>query len=56
MFALVLLLVIVLLVGVGLFVNVYLYRHHALRTLDAHSSLNEQLFVYYGNVDAQDIW
>lgn len=56
MFALVLLLVIVFFVGVGLFINVYLYRHHALRTVDAHVSLDEQLFIYYGNVDATEVW
>ena len=46
----------VLLVGVGLLINVYLYRYHALRTVDARVSLDEQLFVYYGNVDAREVW
>ena len=56
MFALLLLLVMVLFVGVGLLINVYLYRNHALRTIDAHGSLDEQLFVYYGDVDTREMW
>ena len=56
MFALLLLLVMVLFVGVGLLINVYLYRHHALTTINARVSLDEQLFVYHGEVDATEIW
>ena len=56
MFALLLLLVMVLLVGVGLLINVYLYRHHALRTIDARATLDDQLFIYYGDVDTHEVW
>ena len=56
MFALLLLLVVVLLVGVGLVVNVYLYRYHALGKVRSSIKLEEQLFTYYADVDASEVW
>ncbi len=54
MFELFLLIVMVLLVGVGLLVNVYLYRCHAIGTVRRSVTLDEQLFTYY--VDASEAW
>ena len=56
MFALFLLVGVVLLVGVGLFVNVYLYKYHAVGTVRSSMTLDEQLFTYYVDVDASEVW
>lgn len=57
MVALLLLLGLVLFVGVGLLINVYLYRHHALRTVSVRPvSLDDQLFSHYPNVDSAEVW
>ncbi len=46
----------VLSVGAGLFVNVYLYTHHALRSVHVRQEyiLDDQLFSHYTEVDTAD--
>ncbi len=46
----------VLSVGAGLFVNVYLYTHHALRIVHVRQEyiLDDQLFSHYTEVDTAD--
>ncbi len=56
MFALLLLLMLVLLVSVGLVVNVYLYKYRALGKIRSSITLDEQLFTYYVDVDASEVW
>ncbi len=48
----------VLSVGAGLFINVYLYTHHALRNFHVRQEnvLDDQLFSHYTEVDTADIW
>ncbi len=56
MFTLLVLVVFVLFVGVGLFINVYLYRHHALRTAHRRVLIDDQLFAHYADVDIAEVW
>ena len=56
MFALFFLVGVVLLVGVGLMVNVYLYKYHAVGKVHSSMTLDEQLFTYYVDVDASEVW
>ena len=56
MFALFLLVGVVLLVGVGFAVNMYLYKYHAVGKVRSSMTLDEQLFTYYVDVDASEVW
>ena len=56
MFALLLIIVMVLLVGIGLLMNVYFYKYHVLGTVRSSVTLDEQLFTYYVDVDAHEVW
>ncbi len=46
----------VLFVGAGLIINVYLYTHHAIRSISVKPSLDDQLFDHYTDVDTREIW
>jgi hypothetical protein len=48
----------VLSIATGLFINVYLYTHHALRPVHVRQEyvIDDQLFSHYADTNIADLW